>query len=155
MDRRRKRGKENVEEDVVQHKRQRRKSDDVDDAVESEEALLELSSDSDDGVDDGRKSRKSKSDVSSSGDDDNDEEQFSESDDGDDEAQFEKGMTRISEVAENGVIEHIELINFMSHAHTTVELGPCTNFICGQNGAGKRYVEARTNEKKTEKRKRN
>lgn len=36
-----------------------------------------------------------------------------------------------------GAIKHIELVNFMNHAHLQVDLKPGVNFIFGKNGSGK------------------
>lgn len=47
---------------------------------------------------------------------------------------------RRQHVAESGVIERIELVNFMCHKRLTVPLGPQTNFIIGHNGSGKSAV---------------
>ncbi|PWN43573.1 P-loop containing nucleoside triphosphate hydrolase protein [Ceraceosorus guamensis] len=43
-------------------------------------------------------------------------------------------------VAEMGVIEKVELTNFMCHNRLTVSLGPQTNFIIGHNGSGKSAI---------------
>jgi chromosome segregation ATPase len=41
---------------------------------------------------------------------------------------------------DSGIIEEIQCINFMCHAHLTVTLGPLINFIIGHNGSGKSAV---------------
>jgi chromosome segregation ATPase len=43
-------------------------------------------------------------------------------------------------VAESGIIESIECLNFMCHERLHVELGPLINFIVGENGSGKSAV---------------
>ena len=43
-------------------------------------------------------------------------------------------------VAENGIIESIECINFMCHVRLHCELGPLLNFIVGENGSGKSAI---------------
>ncbi|CCO33264.1 Structural maintenance of chromosomes protein 6 Short=SMC protein 6 [Rhizoctonia solani AG-1 IB] len=55
----------------------------------------------------------------------------------------EKGAKRAQktgEIAEYGIIEKIELLNFMCHARTTVPFGPQINFVIGHNGSGKSAV---------------
>ncbi|CAE6468016.1 unnamed protein product [Rhizoctonia solani] len=55
----------------------------------------------------------------------------------------EKGARRAQktgEIAEYGIIEKIELVNFMCHARTTVQFGPQINFVIGHNGSGKSAV---------------
>ncbi|KAH7345701.1 P-loop containing nucleoside triphosphate hydrolase protein [Rhizoctonia solani] len=55
----------------------------------------------------------------------------------------EKGARRAQktgEIAEYGIIEKIELINFMCHSRTTVPFGPQINFVIGHNGSGKSAV---------------
>ncbi|KAI8874481.1 P-loop containing nucleoside triphosphate hydrolase protein [Ramicandelaber brevisporus] len=42
--------------------------------------------------------------------------------------------------AEMGVIESIELIDFMCHRHLKVEFGPRINFVIGRNGSGKSAI---------------
>ncbi|KAK9479265.1 hypothetical protein V1514DRAFT_328904 [Lipomyces japonicus] len=44
------------------------------------------------------------------------------------------------QVAENGIVLRVELVNFMCHAHLAVELGPTINFIIGHNGSGKSAI---------------
>ncbi|KAJ1723739.1 Structural maintenance of chromosomes protein 6 [Coemansia erecta] len=46
----------------------------------------------------------------------------------------------ISSEAECGVIENLELIDFMCHMRTVVDLSPRVNFIIGQNGSGKSAI---------------
>lgn len=43
-------------------------------------------------------------------------------------------------VADNGILESIECINFMCHTRLFVALGPLLNFIVGENGSGKSAV---------------
>ncbi|GAA6051233.1 hypothetical protein JCM3770_005883 [Rhodotorula araucariae] len=47
---------------------------------------------------------------------------------------------RPSKIALAGVIQQVDLINFMCHAHTTVDFGPQVNFLVGVNGSGKSAV---------------
>ncbi|RMZ85324.1 hypothetical protein DV737_g709, partial [Chaetothyriales sp. CBS 132003] len=42
--------------------------------------------------------------------------------------------------AEQGILEKVELFDFMCHAHYEYELGPLINFICGKNGSGKSAI---------------
>lgn len=42
--------------------------------------------------------------------------------------------------AESGVIEEVQMINFMCHANLKIELGPLINFIIGHNGSGKSAI---------------
>ncbi|KAB5592896.1 Structural maintenance of chromosomes protein 6 [Ceratobasidium theobromae] len=51
-----------------------------------------------------------------------------------------KRMQKIGEIAEYGIIEKIELVNFMCHSRTTVNFGPQINFVIGHNGSGKSAV---------------
>ncbi|GAA5994173.1 DNA repair protein SMC6 [Rhodotorula paludigena] len=48
-----------------------------------------------------------------------------------------KGPTK---VAQAGVIQRVELVSFMCHAHTTVDFGPQVNFLVGVNGSGKSAI---------------
>lgn len=47
---------------------------------------------------------------------------------------------RVDAGASCGIIEKIEMANFMCHDHFELELGPQINFIIGQNGSGKSAV---------------
>ncbi|KAG8685281.1 Structural maintenance of chromosomes protein 6, partial [Ceratobasidium sp. 395] len=55
----------------------------------------------------------------------------------------EKGAKRLSklgEIAEYGIIDKIEMTNFMCHSRVTVNFGPQINFVIGHNGSGKSAV---------------
>ncbi|KAG0365815.1 Structural maintenance of chromosomes protein 6 [Gamsiella multidivaricata] len=57
--------------------------------------------------------------------------------------EFEKSKTqrgRHGMVAEMGVIEVIEMFDFMCHRHLKVPFGPKINFIIGHNGSGKSAI---------------
>ncbi|KAG0246017.1 Structural maintenance of chromosomes protein 6 [Mortierella sp. GBA43] len=58
------------------------------------------------------------------------------------ELEFEKSKTRGPNglVAEIGVIEMIEMFDFMCHRHLKVSFGPKINFIIGHNGSGKSAI---------------
>ncbi|KAK4179709.1 putative structural maintenance of chromosomes protein 6 [Triangularia setosa] len=43
-------------------------------------------------------------------------------------------------IAENGILELVECINFMCHTRLVCELGPLLNFIVGENGSGKSAI---------------
>ncbi|KAK0714317.1 P-loop containing nucleoside triphosphate hydrolase protein [Apiosordaria backusii] len=43
-------------------------------------------------------------------------------------------------VAENGILERVECINFMCHTRLVCDLGPLLNFIVGENGSGKSAI---------------
>lgn len=43
-------------------------------------------------------------------------------------------------VATMGVIERVDMINFMCHRHLSIPLGPRINFIIGHNGSGKSAI---------------
>ncbi|KAJ3517006.1 hypothetical protein NLJ89_g773 [Agrocybe chaxingu] len=49
---------------------------------------------------------------------------------------------RLGGVADAGIIEKIELFQFMCHGYLTFEFGPQLNFIVGHNGSGKSAVLA-------------
>ena len=42
--------------------------------------------------------------------------------------------------AENGIIQSVQVINFMCHKNFEFTFGPLINFICGKNGSGKSAV---------------
>ncbi|KAH7100786.1 P-loop containing nucleoside triphosphate hydrolase protein [Auriculariales sp. MPI-PUGE-AT-0066] len=46
----------------------------------------------------------------------------------------------VGAIAEHGVIESLELKNFMCHTHLALDFGPQCNFIIGHNGSGKSAV---------------
>ncbi|KAJ9656420.1 Structural maintenance of chromosomes protein 6 [Neophaeococcomyces mojaviensis] len=41
---------------------------------------------------------------------------------------------------ENGILDSVEVYEFMCHKHFSFELGPLINFICGKNGSGKSAI---------------
>ncbi|KEF62096.1 uncharacterized protein A1O9_00068 [Exophiala aquamarina CBS 119918] len=47
---------------------------------------------------------------------------------------------RGNEPADYGILEGVELKNFMCHESMTFKLGPLINFICGKNGSGKSAI---------------
>ncbi|CAJ0906698.1 16840_t:CDS:2, partial [Entrophospora sp. SA101] len=49
-------------------------------------------------------------------------------------------VERMSATAESGVIDSIELINFMCHKFLKVSFGPKINFVTGHNGSGKSAI---------------
>ncbi|KAG9077432.1 Structural maintenance of chromosomes protein 6 [Ceratobasidium sp. UAMH 11750] len=51
-----------------------------------------------------------------------------------------KRLMKVGEIAEYGIIEKIEMTNFMCHGRTTVNFGPQINFVIGHNGSGKSAV---------------
>ncbi|KAJ9604138.1 Structural maintenance of chromosomes protein 6 [Cladophialophora chaetospira] len=46
----------------------------------------------------------------------------------------------LNEPAEYGILEEVEVINFMCHGRFAFKLGPLINFICGKNGSGKSAI---------------
>lgn len=55
------------------------------------------------------------------------------------EARKQRGE-HVNEIAEYGILEEVEVINFMCHAKWEFKLGPLINFICGKNGSGKSAI---------------
>lgn len=45
-----------------------------------------------------------------------------------------------NQVAENGILEKVEMVNFMCHPNLHFDFGPLLNFIVGENGSGKSAV---------------
>ena len=45
-----------------------------------------------------------------------------------------------SAARECGILDNVELFDFMNHRHFLFELGPLINFVCGKNGSGKSAV---------------
>eukprot|EP00923_Selenidium_pygospionis_P056270 GHVN01098133.1.p1 GENE.GHVN01098133.1~~GHVN01098133.1.p1 ORF type:complete len:1025 (-),score=179.56 GHVN01098133.1:562-3636(-) len=41
---------------------------------------------------------------------------------------------------QNGMVERIEMVNFMCHSHLTIEFGHCITYITGSNGSGKSTI---------------
>ncbi|CED84316.1 DNA repair protein RAD18 (SMC family protein) [Phaffia rhodozyma] len=53
----------------------------------------------------------------------------------------DKGHAKVSgEKAQMGVIQEVELVNFMCHSYLEVKLGPQVNFLTGANGSGKSAI---------------
>jgi chromosome segregation ATPase len=55
-------------------------------------------------------------------------------------AKAAENKRRGNEPADYGILEGVELKNFMCHQSMTFKLGPLINFICGKNGSGKSAI---------------
>ena len=51
-----------------------------------------------------------------------------------------EGRNQKNEAVASGILERVEMTNFMCHAWHEINLGPLINFICGKNGSGKSAV---------------
>ncbi|EHY58412.1 Structural maintenance of chromosomes protein 6 [Exophiala dermatitidis] len=56
------------------------------------------------------------------------------------EARKHSNRTNNNEPAAHGILEEVELENFMCHKGMVFKLGPLINFICGKNGSGKSAI---------------
>ncbi|EXJ95687.1 hypothetical protein A1O1_00810 [Capronia coronata CBS 617.96] len=56
------------------------------------------------------------------------------------EARKHSNKTTNNEPAAHGILEAVELENFMCHDYMEFKLGPLINFICGKNGSGKSAI---------------
>ncbi|PWN49183.1 P-loop containing nucleoside triphosphate hydrolase protein [Violaceomyces palustris] len=56
------------------------------------------------------------------------------------EAEREQARSRPSAVAEAGIVDKVELFNFMCHKRLTMSMGPQLNFVIGHNGSGKSAI---------------
>ncbi|EXJ89788.1 hypothetical protein A1O3_02855 [Capronia epimyces CBS 606.96] len=56
------------------------------------------------------------------------------------EARKNSNRTTNNEPAAHGILEAVELENFMCHDYMEFKLGPLINFICGKNGSGKSAI---------------
>lgn len=55
-------------------------------------------------------------------------------------ARKHSNRTNNNEPAAHGILEAVELENFMCHDYMEFKLGPLINFICGKNGSGKSAI---------------
>ncbi|MCO5590146.1 hypothetical protein L7F22_044115 [Adiantum nelumboides] len=71
-----------------------------------------------------------------------DEEQSDDEDDEEETAKLREEIERASSRAAptTGVIERVDMVNFMCHDRLTIDLGPQLNFIIGHNGSGKSAI---------------
>lgn len=61
-------------------------------------------------------------------------------DDQDMDEELEYEQEEMEESSDVGTIENVELVNFMCHTYTSVDLCPKINFIVGHNGSGKSAI---------------
>ncbi|KAI3479267.1 hypothetical protein L1887_58698 [Cichorium endivia] len=74
-------------------------------------------------------------------DEDEDDDEQDEIDSDEDRAEEERRQAEADRgYAQSGIVEKIELRNFMCHANFSIELSPTLNFIMGRNGSGKSTI---------------
>nr|WJN25120.1 DNA repair protein [Moesziomyces parantarcticus] len=74
-------------------------------------------------------------------DEEDDDDEQDEIDPDEDRAEEERRQAEADQgYAQSGIVEKIELRNFMCHANFSIELSPTLNFIMGRNGSGKSTI---------------